>query len=174
MRIAKTPNTAVVLIPTENLWAPLQSIRKAHDAHFHRWMPHITLLFPFLPADVFSGAEPKIESACREAAPFRVRLARFEYFQGPKTVWLEPEPAETVKQLQSLLQSRFPECDDVARFPGGFRPHLSVGQGPPALQSRLQADWKPVEFEARDVALIQRDGPEDPFRIHRTFPLMKS
>lgn len=169
----KTPHSAVVLIPPQQLWEPIQAIRKLHDAHINRWMPHITLLFPFHPADMFSEAEPKIEAACREVAPFLVSLDRFEYFQGPKTLWLEPEPAEAVRRLQAGLQSQFPACDDVARFPGGFRPHLSVGQGPPALQERLQSGWKPVEFEARDVALIRRDGPEDPFRIHRTFSLKR-
>ena len=100
-----------------------------------------------------------------------MRMELFDYFPGPKTVWLEPEPAATVRALQAALQSKFPEYDDVARFPGGFRPHLSVGQGPPSLPPKLQADWKPLEFEVREVALIRRDGPEDPFRVDRRFAL---
>ncbi|HKS17110.1 MAG TPA: 2'-5' RNA ligase family protein [Planctomycetota bacterium] len=170
-RHPKTPNTAVVLIPPDDIWEPIQAIRLLHDSHVKRWMPHVTLLFPFFPADLFPEAEGKLESACREAAPFRVRLARFDYFQGPKTAWIEPEPAESVCELQAVLQSRFPYCDDVARHAGGFRPHLSVGQGPPNLPGKLQVDWRPLEFEAREIALIRRDGPEDPFRVHRTFPL---
>jgi poly(A) polymerase len=134
-------------------------------------MPHVTLLFPFLPADQFPGAEPQLEAAAGSVPPFRLKLERFEYFAGPKTAWLNPEPVDAVRRLQASLQSRFPEFDDVARFPGGFRPHLSVGQGPADLTGRLQETWKPVEFEVRDVALIRRDGPEDPFRVHRTFML---
>jgi len=167
----KTPHTAVVLIPPQDLWEPIQAIRRAHDKHLDRWMPHVTLLFPFHPADRFAGAEPEIEAAAREVEPFRVKLARFQYFAGPKTAWLEPEPPDSVRRVQSALQSRFPDCDDVARFPGGYRPHLSVGQGPPDLAERLQAAWTPLEFDAREVALIRRDGPDDPFRVHRTFAL---
>jgi len=167
----KTPHTAVVLIPPPELWDPIQAIRRVHDKHIERWMPHITLLFPFHPADLFAGAEPEIEAAVRGLEPFRVRLARFQYFAGPKTAWLEPEPGDAVRRVQSALQARFPDCDDVARFPGGFRPHLSVGQGTPDLAAKLQAAWTPLEFDAREVALIRRDGPDDPFRVHRAFPL---
>ena len=167
----KTPHSAVVLIPPEGLWPPIQSIRQIHDAHFKRWMPHVTLLFPFLPADRFPEAEAKLEAACREVSAFKVELARFQYFPGPKTAWLDPEPSDVVRRLQARLQAEFPVCDDVARFPGGFRPHLSVGQGPPGLAEKLQEVWSPVTFDSREVALIRRDGPDDPFRVHRKFAL---
>ncbi len=167
----KSPHTAVVLIPPESLWEPIQAIRRVYDVHIKRWMPHVTLLFPFLPAERFAQAEPDLDPVCRAFPAFRVKLAEFNYFPGPKTAWLDPEPAETVRRLQSELQQKFPDFDDVARFPGGFRPHLSVGQGPPDLPGRLQTTWKTIEFEAREVALIKRDGPEDPFRVDRTFRL---
>jgi len=168
----KTPHAAVVLIPPESLWPPIQAIRQIHDAHIARWMPHVTLLFPFLPADRFPEAEEILESACREVDPFKVELARFQYFPGPKTAWLDPEPSDAVRALQARLQSEFPAHDEVSRFPGGFRPHLSVGQGPPGLAEKLQEVWTPLEFEAREVALIRRDGPDDPFRVHRSFALI--
>ena len=171
VRFRKTPNTAVVLIPPQDLWEPIQAIRRVHDTHIERWMPHVTLLFPFLQAERFSDAEPDLEAGCRGFAPFRVKLARFDYFPGPKTAWLEPEPVGLVRSLQASLQSRFPDCNDVAKFAGGFRPHLSVGQGPPDLIGTLQATWKAIEFQVTEVALIKRDGPEDPFRISRTFEL---
>jgi len=170
-RLAKTPNTAVVLIPPQELWEPIQAIRRIYDLHVDRWMPHVTLLFPFVPAERFAQAEPDLDAACRAVPAFRMRLARFDYFQGPKTTWLDPEPAATVRALQAALQSVFPDFNDVSRFPGGYRPHLSVGQGPPTLPAKLQAEWKPLEFEAREVALIRREGPDDPFRVDRVFSL---
>ena len=174
MRLLKTPHTAVVLVHPQELWDPIQAIRMVRDAHVKRWMPHISLLYPFLPADRFAEAEPRIAEAAAAVAAFRIRLARFEYFAGPRTAWLAPEPDGPVKSLQAALQARFPEFNDVARFPGGFRPHLSVGQGPPELPATLQAEWSPIEFEAREVALIVRNGPEDPFRVHRVFPLQEA
>jgi hypothetical protein len=40
----KTHKTAVVVIPPDDLWAPIQALREKYDRHFRRWMPHITLL----------------------------------------------------------------------------------------------------------------------------------
>jgi hypothetical protein len=62
-RHPKTPNTAVVLIPPQELWEPIQAIRRVHDLHVERWMPHVTLLFPFAPAERFAQAEPDL--GCR-------------------------------------------------------------------------------------------------------------
>ena len=45
-----THQTALVLIPPESCWAPIQAIRKQHDRSFERWMPHINLLYGFVPA----------------------------------------------------------------------------------------------------------------------------
>ena len=168
---SKTHHSAVVLVPPQTLWGPIQAIREAHDAHARRWMPHVTLLYPFLPPDRYAEAEPKLEAACREIAPFKLELATFRYFAGPRTAWLDPSPAAPIVRLQDRLQQEFPSHDDVRRFPNGFQPHLSVGQGPADLPGKLQAAWKPIEFEVCEVALIRRDGPDDPFRYHRVFPL---
>ena len=62
-RIVKTPHTAVVLIPPESLWESIQAIRRVYDLHIFRWMPHVTLLFPFIPAERFAQAEPDLDAA---------------------------------------------------------------------------------------------------------------
>ena len=42
--------TALVLVPDESLWEPLQAIRRVHDSkHVDRWPPHVTLVYPFVP-----------------------------------------------------------------------------------------------------------------------------
>jgi hypothetical protein len=46
---SKTHKTAVVIIPPEALWAPIQAVRKEHDRQFRRRMPHISLIYPFRP-----------------------------------------------------------------------------------------------------------------------------
>ena len=45
----KTHHTAVVAMPPPEVWEPIQAIRRQHDRNVHRWMPHITLLYPFMP-----------------------------------------------------------------------------------------------------------------------------
>ncbi len=173
----KTHKTAVVLVPPESVWGPIQAIRRAHDRQVRRWMPHVTLLYPFRPREAFDSAAPALEAAAAGVEPFEVTLDEFRWFRhgrGRSTMWLAPEPADRLVGLQAVLQAAVPDCDDVARHRKGFVPHLSVGQAPgrAALEetvAALRAEWRPVRFRAEEVSLIYRgDPPEDVFRVART------
>ena len=61
----KTFTTAVVLIPPGEVQPAIQAIRQVHDRHFKRWMPHITLLYPFRPHSEFDQLAERFASACR-------------------------------------------------------------------------------------------------------------
>jgi 2'-5' RNA ligase len=169
---------AVVLIPPEPVREPIQAIRRVHDRQGKRWMPHITLLYPFWAEARFVEAVPRLEAACAEIAPFAVTLARFRHFaHGARrfTVWLDPGPRAPLVGIQAALEAAFPECRAQSRFPAGFTPHLSVGQvrdraGLERLLDRLQTEWKPMSFEADRIVLITRDG-HGPFRPVRDIRL---
>ncbi|GAH05617.1 unnamed protein product, partial [marine sediment metagenome] len=45
--MSKVYSSAVVIIPPREKWASIQEIRKIYDRNLTRWMPHITLLYPF-------------------------------------------------------------------------------------------------------------------------------
>ena len=45
--MTKTHKTAAVIIPPRDVWGPIQQIRRQHDRKIRRWMPHITLIYPF-------------------------------------------------------------------------------------------------------------------------------
>ena len=175
----KTHKTAVVLIPPREVWAPIQAIRQVHDAHFRRWMPHITLLYPFRPWEEFAELAVRFREALRTVTPFEVVLANFRYFphRGNRfTLWLEPQPREPLVKLQTALWQVVPDCDDTRRFRNGFTPHLSVGQvrgkrQREKLLEALQRDWQPLRFIVREVALIWRnDPPDDVFRAVEVIP----
>lgn len=178
MTPARTPRTAAVLIPPETLWEPIQRIRRIHDRQVGRWMPHITLLFPFRPEETFPEILPRAAEAAASVRRFTVTLAEFRFFDHGKersTIWLAPEPSEPVRRLQAALCERFPDCDDVARFPQGFTPHLSVGQvrgraARDALLARLRAEWTPLEVPVREAALIARPA-DGPFAVRHRLPL---
>jgi 2'-5' RNA ligase len=176
----KTYKTAVVVIPPEDTWAPIQAIREKHDRAFQRWMPHITLLYPFRPRSDFETAAVRLTRACESIASFEVTLASFDVFQHSQdsyTLWLTPEPKEALVQLHRALWRSFPDCDDVRRFAGDFTPHLSVGQvrGREQMQhlvSALSRDWGPTTFRVSVVSLIWRDDPpRDVFRVTQTIAL---
>jgi 2'-5' RNA ligase len=167
--------TAVVLIPPAEVWAPIQQIRLRYDRKVHRWMPHITLMYPFVAEGEWEAYLPALAEAAASRRALTVQLEQFRYFlhrSGRATLWLKPEPTEPVKKLQEVLQAVVPWCDDQSRHQHGFCPHLSVGQAAsPAEAERLVAElrqsWKALEFWIDHVAILAR-GPDEPFRVvHR-------
>jgi 2'-5' RNA ligase len=180
--VSKTHKTAVVVIPPRSLWPRVQEIRQQHDHHFRRWMPHITLLYPFRPQAEFAALTEPLRQACSGLRPFQVELNAFQFFQhGPSyTIWLAPEPKDSLQELQATLWRVVPDCDDTRRFQGGYTPHLSVGQvqGRGRVESllrSLQEHWEPLRFEVSQVSLIwRRDPPDDVFRVAQELELGQS
>ncbi len=168
----KVHTSAVVLIPPEEVWEPIQAIRRVHDPKVRRWMPHVTLLYPFVPEGMFAQVAERLAEALSGIEPFEVRLAEFSYFTHGKrsaTLWLRPEPVAALAALQARLQEAVPWCDEVSRHRGGFTPHLSVGRfagGAAAKRAAAEflAAWRSLAFLADHVSLIARSGaPGDPF-----------
>jgi 2'-5' RNA ligase len=126
----KTHKTAVVIIPPENLWQPIQEIRRQHDRHFRRWMPHITMIYPFRPSEEFDELATQFSSACQIIQTFQIRFKFINQFHHPGenyTLWLASEPKEAIITLQNAFLNLVPDFDDVTRFKNGFTPHLSIG-----------------------------------------------
>ena len=175
----KTHTTAVVLIPPESTQPPIQAIRRIHDRNFVRWMPHITLLYPFAERRNFADITPALTKAAQQVAPFSVEFSCFDAFKHRKscTMFLVPEPADEILRLHSVLMEHLPDYDDTAQFAGGFHPHLSVGQfRHPSLDSeqrRLQKEWQPVQCEIATLNLIYR-SPEtnDRFVVAEQVPFL--
>ena len=173
----KTHTTAVVLIPSEAVQPPIQAVRQIHDRNFRRWMPHITLLYPFAERRDFTEITSALVKASQQTSPFSIELARFDAFQHRKscTMFLVPEPADEIARLHSTLLQHLPDYDDTAQFAGGFHPHLSVGQFQTRSlrteQQRLQEEWQPIQCEIAHLSLIYR-SPEtdDRFVVAEQFP----
>lgn len=174
---SKTHTTAVVLIPPESAQPPIQTIRQIHDRNFVRWMPHITLLYPFAERRDFADVTPSLAKAAQQITPFSIGLKRFDAFKHRKscTMFLVPEPTDEVVRLHTTLIQHLPDYDDTARFASGFHPHLSIGQfRHRALDSelqRLQTEWQPIRCEIGSLSLIYR-SPEtdDRFVVAEQFP----
>jgi poly(A) polymerase len=170
--------TAVVLIPPTECWGPIQTIRRRHDRKIGRWMPHVTMLYPFRPRAEFETISPALTAACAEVSPFTLTLQHFGHFdhgRGRFTVWLDPEPHESTLALHAALLRAVPDCKDTARPAGGFKSHLSVGQANGRAEcarflAEVEPTWTPLVFEVHAVALIAREG-ETPFVVDRWFPL---
>ncbi|MHC4479901.1 MAG: 2'-5' RNA ligase family protein, partial [Planctomycetota bacterium] len=150
-----------------------------HDPQVGRWMPHVTMLYPFVPERELARVAARLGPLCAAELPFSVTLRDFGHFAhggSRATVWLRPEPAGAARGLQRRLLEGFPWCDDTGRFARGFTPHLSVGRWPVGEVSRaiaeLRETWQPLRWKARRVCLIARpDDREAPFAIRHSLPL---
>ena len=179
--VTKTHTTAVVLIPPESVQPPIQELRRIHDRNFVRWMPHITLLYPFAERHDFGSIIPALTQAAQQITPFSVELVRFDAFRHRKscTMFLVPEPEDEIVRLHSKLMHHLPDYDDTARFAGGFHPHLSVGQfshrSLQTEQQRLQSEWQPIHCEMGAISLIYRSSEtDDRFVVAEQFPFTSS
>lgn len=119
---------------------------------------HVTLLFPFVPADrVDDGLLRDLEALLGAQRAFRFSLVRVGRF--PEHAWLAPEPAAPFVALTRLLVERFPTYQPY----GGqlaldeLVPHLTVVTGGAELQDEVEAALTPrlpVAAEARQVTLL--------------------
>jgi 2'-5' RNA ligase len=178
----KVYTSACVLIPPKEKWEPIQAIRKKYDRQIKRWMPHINLFYPFPPKSEYEELIKKFSEICRNVDPFEVALKNFRYFHHGHekyTIWLKPEPIESIVHLQSLLLKIVPNCNDLNKFEDGFNPHLSVGQ----IQGKnniletmnaLQNNWKPLTFHVELIYFISREEKKSSiFQIERDVLLNK-
>ena len=169
-----TYTTAIVIIPPADCWEPIQAIRREHDEKIRRWMPHITMIYPFWPRHRFEEAVEKLKSVCGQIEPFELTLSRFDTFhhgRGKYTMWLDPEPGEKLRVLHEWLVKTLEIPWGTGPFRLAFRPHLSVGQiRGHSQRDRLLADlaarWVPLRFRVEEVTLIWRQNPpDDVFRV---------
>jgi 2'-5' RNA ligase len=186
--------SALVLLPSVEIIAPIEPVRRFYDKHFERWPPHMNLVYPFLasPSDLNESNQLLLKEDVRarilkvtgSIEPFRIFLnadppGTFSHGQtsGSKTVWLGPL-SQDVQQLQAALQAEFSECNYDAR---PFTPHLSVGQaGSDSTVQKLQEAIKssiseytgnvagsPVTlgWHIDRVCVLQRKSYRDRFRV---------
>jgi len=169
---------AVVISPPKAQWAPIQAIREKHDSAYERWMPHVNLLFPFVPPEDFATAAALASAALKDIEPFDLTFDSFKSFNhGQKSViWLNPTPVDKVKAVQAALTRAFPFCTEQStKSAEGFNPHLTVAQwktqtAPSAIQNFTQGTLPKVQsFRCESVDIISRDG-DVPFIVHCTVP----
>ncbi len=161
--MSKVYTSACVIIPPEEIWEPIQKIRRKYDRQINRWMPHINLFYPFIYESQFDKIVEDFKKICYKIEPFKIILRNFKFFQHSSknsTIWIEPELFILIIQFQQQLLKIIPYCDDLNRFKRGFQPHLSVGQFNTQKINQtiqnLELNWTKLEFLLKKIFFISR------------------
>jgi 2'-5' RNA ligase len=136
---------------------------------------HITLLFPFVPAE---RLDDEVREQLRElfAAQqgFSFLLTRLTDFPD-ETLWLAPEPAEPFRRLTELIFERYPAYPPYEGIHDEVIPHLTVTSGDASLRAEVEpalAPHLPIAAEAEEVTLLLEDDDGHWSRGER-FPLTR-
>jgi len=169
----KVVKSAIIVMPPEDLWLQIQEIRKLYDKAYARWMPHINMVYPFIPGENFPEVVETLKDNLSLISPFKISFKDLGYFQhkGSCTLWCNPKTeGNELVQLNSLLENTFPYCKDLSsKSDKGFSPHLTLGQfTSKEIQQKLKEfedKWQNIEWTCSEVFLICRNGFDDPFKI---------
>lgn len=181
---APVHTSALVIVPPMRSWPAIQAIRSELDPSYGRWMPHVNLIYGFVPEARFAAAAAAIAVVLREHPTLELRfgeLRRFDH-RSSTTLWvaLEGDPPDALRDLQATLQTLFPACREQAeRSAAGFTPHLTIAKirGTEAERAatfeRLRPRLPTGTWTVDAVHLISRREAE-PFVIRRSVALAQA
>jgi 2'-5' RNA ligase len=177
---AKNAYSVALTFPGE-LEILLNKLREPYRPHMHyAFLPHITLVYSFLPAKSIESVIARLETAAAKARPFSLTLEGIEYFQTVNNVaYIAIKNKESVKALM----------DDIVReikgevtgyyagdqyHPDHLIPHMTIGEKiPPHVFPELKkrfADLK-IHREIRVEEFILAGESGNLWQQLRTFKL---
>ena len=167
------PGDDTALIVRVRLPERLEALRRRAIPDARRGLPaHVTLLYPFAPAEALDGdLRALLAGALAGVDAFRFELAG----QGrwPEVLYATVEPDLPFRSLHDRLAMAFPAYPIYGgRF--DFVPHVTIAEGAPAAAPELAGDpaWRalPAVRTARSADLVVRDG--ETWRVRWRFRLL--
>lgn len=161
----------VATVPEAEPVAGAWRLRHTYDAPLG--MPaHVTLLFPYVPAEHVADAEERLAALLAAADAFDVEFRRTARFPG--VLYLAPEPTEPFLALSRAIWAEWPEHPPYEGVHDTVVPHLTVAESDdPALLDSIAADVEPqlpFAAEVRDAAVFVEDEGGRWYE-HRRLPL---
>lgn len=136
--------------------------------------PHVTILYPFAPADEIDRFLRPLETLVADFAPFDAALVGIRRFEDH--VWLAPVPCERWLALIDVTCGRFPEMKPYGGAFSDHEPHLTVGEAGPDVDTetlvgtaaRELAPHLPVRFRVDSLSLLE-ERDDATWSLHREF-----
>jgi 2'-5' RNA ligase len=138
--------------------------------------PHITVLFPFVPATkVVRETLDKLDRLAASAHSFQFRLTDVGRFDQ-RVLWLGPDPVTPFVELTTRAVEAFP---DYLPYGGQFNevvPHLTIGDSDAVEQltaaARSLRPSLPISATAQAITLMV-ERPNRRWQVHSRFPLTR-
>ncbi|KAK6171538.1 hypothetical protein SNE40_019706 [Patella caerulea] len=159
--MSKSNKSAVVIIPPKLVWEQIQNIRSQYDKAYQRWMPHINLMYPFMPDTKFSSLVPELEIKLMKIKPFLISFTSdsFGYFEHGQSCGMWLKPLLYSKQVTDLVgehtdqrkNRQMSPTTEVGRQVKDKKPELvdvilpSHPLGTPSLDNLKDAIWTPED-----------------------------
>ena len=151
--------------------------RRFHSRSVERGLPpHLTVLFPFVPAaDLGDDIREELRRLYAARATFAFDLVSVETF--PTTAWLAPSPAGPFLDLLAITRAAYPEYPPYGDPDLAPVPHCTVGTDDAAdaveeMARELRAGLGPqlpIRCHADEVTLLE-ERPDGTWVTQVTFP----
>lgn len=159
--------TAVAFVIPEHLGAEIDSLREVHDRAFHKWRPHINLIYPFVRRSDLEPAVALLREALKSEPVIQLNTENVGFFSQGKygTVFLKPSSL-IEDQICSLRKSLIASlsCNPATGTKDGvFYPHLTIGRagpGHPSIETLLAKarGLEKIAWEATTIAILNRQN----------------
>ena len=165
-------SAVIVAVPEAELAVGELRLRHTYDAPLGI-PPHVTLLFPFVPAvELTEEVEERLARLLGAAPAFELAFARPA--RWPELVYLEPEPSEPFSRLTEAIAAEWPEHPPYEGEHETMIPHLTVAESEDGrLLDEIAAGLEPhlpIELRVREAQLYA-EGDDGRWRERRHFPL---
>jgi hypothetical protein len=118
-------SAVIVTVPEAEPVVGELRLRHTHDAPLG--VPaHVTLLYPFVPAERVGEVEERLAGLLHGQAAFDAAFARTARF--PDVLYLDPEPAEVFTALTEAIAGEWPEHPPYVGAHETVIPHLTVAE----------------------------------------------
>lgn len=113
----------------------LNALREGYREHMtFTALPHITLVYPFTPADGIDSVVYKLQEVGKRRKPFKVTLEGIRYFETVNNVAyvavkerepLEALAADIIESIREVVQGYYADKGHDPRY---FIPHMTIGE----------------------------------------------
>ena len=120
---------------------------------------HITLLYPFRPAEAAFDQIDTLRSICESIAAFTFAFTEVRRF--PATAYLHPDRSETFVEIMKTIQNQWPDCQPYGGAFTNMIPHLTVAdkvdQETLGVVERALRPQLPIKCIACEIWLLRSD-----------------